>query len=63
MAAAEQDQQLSEATASVVGLEWNPSRRELAIMAVLSALSLMVALDACIIVTSLSVRLSILLYC
>lgn len=35
--------------------EWKPSFHELLIMAVLSLISLMVALDACIIVTSLSV--------
>jgi hypothetical protein len=44
-----------ETTGSAVGPEWNPSRRQLAIMAILSTLSLMVALDACVIVTSLSV--------
>ncbi|KAK7910702.1 major facilitator superfamily transporter [Apiospora marii] len=34
--------------------EWNPTRHELLIMITLSIISLMVALDACIIVTSLS---------
>lgn len=35
--------------------EWKPSVHELLIMGVLSTISLMVSLDACIIVTSLSV--------
>lgn len=35
--------------------EWSPTRHELLIMITLSIISLMVALDACIIVTSLSV--------
>jgi hypothetical protein len=35
--------------------QWKPSFHELLIMVVLSLISLMVALDACIIVTSLSV--------
>lgn len=34
---------------------WSPTRHELLIMLTLSIISLMVALDACIIVTSLSV--------
>ncbi|KAH9225158.1 hypothetical protein K456DRAFT_1852812 [Colletotrichum gloeosporioides 23] len=38
---------------SHVPTKWRPSRRELAIMATAALLSLMVALDACVIVTSL----------
>lgn len=36
--------------------KWEPSRRHMAIMATAALLSLMVALDACVIVTSLQVR-------
>ncbi len=55
MAAAKEDLPPFETAVSEVGPTWNPSRHQIAIMAVLSTLSLMVALDACIIVTSLSV--------
>jgi hypothetical protein len=38
-------------------LEWNPSAQEILVMVAASVLSLMVALDACVIVTSLNVGL------
>lgn len=41
--------------------EWKPSTQELMIMGVLSVISLMTALDATIIVTSVNVRLLYLL--
>ena len=37
-------------------LEWKPSTHELLIMLTLSIVSFMVALDACIVVTSIGVR-------
>jgi hypothetical protein len=44
-----------EAAPPPTGPEWRPSVHEVLIMIVLSTISLMVSLDACIIVTSLSV--------
>lgn len=38
-------------------VDWKPDRHALSIMVVLSVISFMVSLDACIIVTSLSVSL------
>ncbi|KAK3933999.1 major facilitator superfamily transporter [Diplogelasinospora grovesii] len=61
MAAAQENPQPSKPAVSVPGPEaeqWKPSLHEFAIMAVLSVLSLIVALDACVIVTALSAIVS-----
>ncbi len=39
-------------------LDWKPTNHQLLIMIILSIISFMVALDACIVVTSISVSLS-----
>lgn len=44
-------------------VDWKPDRHALSIMIVLSVISFMVALDACVIVTSLSVSFLCSCYC
>lgn len=44
-------------------VDWKPDRHALSIMIVLSIISFMVSLDACIIITSLSVSASSFVFC